>query len=92
MKIVLVCAALPYAKSADFAFDKEGGVPCSNLQPDYCCGVHNNLRKKDSVAMLYTNALVQARKYLRSPMKERIGEKPPRLAEEMFTVFPIIHF
>lgn len=42
----LCCVALPYAKSADFAFDKDGGTPCRNLQSNYLCGIHNNLRDK----------------------------------------------
>jgi hypothetical protein len=28
----LCYVALPYAKSADFAFDKDSGTPCRNLQ------------------------------------------------------------
>jgi hypothetical protein len=39
----LCCVALPNAKSADFAFNKDGGTPCRNLQADYRCGIHKNL-------------------------------------------------
>ncbi|CAF1717888.1 hypothetical protein NRS6084_00057 [Bacillus subtilis] len=42
----LCCVALPYAKSADFAFDKDGGTPCRNLQSNYQCSIHKDLREK----------------------------------------------
>ena len=41
----LCCVALPYAKSADFPFDKDGGTPCRNLQSNYLCSIHTDLRK-----------------------------------------------
>ncbi|NDK01928.1 Pentapeptide repeat-containing protein [Bacillus subtilis subsp. subtilis] len=37
---------MPYAKSADFAFDKDGGTPCRNLQSNYQCSIHKDLREK----------------------------------------------
>ena len=30
----LCCVALPFSRSADFAYDKPAGEPCVNLQPD----------------------------------------------------------
>lgn len=40
----LCCVALPYAKSADFKWNKESGVPCPNLGEDHRCGIHDKLR------------------------------------------------
>lgn len=40
----LCCVALPFARSADFAIDKDAGKPCRNLQDDFRCGVHTRLR------------------------------------------------
>lgn len=40
----LCCVALPFSRSADFAFDKGGGEPCRNLADDFRCGVHDRLR------------------------------------------------
>jgi uncharacterized protein YjbI with pentapeptide repeats len=40
----LCCVALTFAKSADFAIDKETGEPCPNLQDDFRCGIHAKLR------------------------------------------------
>jgi uncharacterized protein YjbI with pentapeptide repeats len=42
----LCCVALPFAASADFAFDKEDGSPCRHLRPDHRCGIHSDLRSK----------------------------------------------
>ncbi|MCK6256434.1 pentapeptide repeat-containing protein [Fictibacillus sp. KIGAM418] len=41
----LCCTALPFAASADFPVDKDGGVPCSNLTLDFKCSIHQNLRQ-----------------------------------------------
>ncbi|EKS8372332.1 pentapeptide repeat-containing protein, partial [Bacillus cereus] len=36
----LCCVALPFAASVDFAVNKDGGKPCSNLQSDFKCSIH----------------------------------------------------
>jgi len=42
----LCCVALPFARSADFAIDKDAGKPCPNLETDFRCGIHTQLRQK----------------------------------------------
>ena len=42
----LCCVALAFEKSADFPIDKRGGEPCRNLQDDFRCGIHQNLREE----------------------------------------------
>lgn len=42
----LCCVGLPFTRSADFAIDKPGGVPCPNLRDDLRCGVHAELRQR----------------------------------------------
>jgi uncharacterized protein YjbI with pentapeptide repeats len=42
----LCCVALTFEKSADFPVDKRAGEPCSNLQPDFGCGIHARLREE----------------------------------------------
>lgn len=42
----LCCVGLPFQRSADFAFDKPGGVPCRSLRDDLRCGVHAQLRER----------------------------------------------
>ena len=40
----LCCVALPFARSADFAIDKPGGMPCRHLRDDDRCAIHDRLR------------------------------------------------
>jgi uncharacterized protein YjbI with pentapeptide repeats len=40
----LCCVALPFAHSADFAFDKAGGTPCRHLDGGFGCNIHDRLR------------------------------------------------
>jgi hypothetical protein len=41
----LCCVVLPFARSADFAFDKPAGTRCRNLTPDARCSIHDRLRE-----------------------------------------------
>jgi hypothetical protein len=40
----LCCVLLPFARSADFAFDKPAGTPCLHLRADFRCRIHDTLR------------------------------------------------
>jgi uncharacterized protein YjbI with pentapeptide repeats len=42
----LCCVAPAFARSADFAVDKPAGTPCTNLQADFRCGIHADLRHR----------------------------------------------
>lgn len=42
----LCCVLLPFARSADFAFDKEAGEPCRHLSGDHRCDIHARLREE----------------------------------------------
>ncbi|MGW5172361.1 pentapeptide repeat-containing protein [Streptomyces nodosus] len=42
----LCCVALSFARSADFAVDKDAGTPCRNLRDDLRCGIHAELRSR----------------------------------------------
>ena len=42
----LCCVALFFSKSDGFPQDKIAGKPCINLQPDFKCSIHKDLRKK----------------------------------------------
>jgi hypothetical protein len=39
----LCCVVLPFARSADFAFDKSAGERCRHLDPDARCRIHDRL-------------------------------------------------
>jgi uncharacterized protein YjbI with pentapeptide repeats len=42
----LCCVALAFVKMGGFAFDKDAGEPCRNLQDDFGCGIHAELRER----------------------------------------------
>ncbi|MDN3018269.1 pentapeptide repeat-containing protein [Paenibacillus sp. BSR1-1] len=86
----LCCVALPYAKSADFAFDKEGGTPCRNLQSDYRCGIHKNLRNKGFRGCAVYECFGAGQKVSKITYDGNDWREHPELAKEMFEVFPIM--
>lgn len=86
----LCCVALPYAKSADFAFDKDGGTPCSNLQADYRCGIHSNLRKKGFRGCTVYECFGAGQKVSQVTYEGNDWREHPETAKEMFEIFPIM--
>lgn len=86
----LCCVALPYAKSADFAFDKDGGIPCENLQSDYRCGIHNKLRNEGFKGCTVYECFGAGQKVSQVTYKGRDWRNNPETAKEMFDVFPIM--
>jgi uncharacterized protein YjbI with pentapeptide repeats len=86
----LCCVALPYAKSADFAFDKGGGVPCQNLQKDFRCGIHNKLRDEGFKGCTVYECFGAGQKVSQVTYKGQCWRDQPELAKEMFDVFPIM--
>ena len=69
------CIALYFSKTDGFPEDKESGKPCINLQSDFKCKVHRDLRKKGLKGCTAYDFLVQDKKLLRLHMKDMIGEK-----------------
>jgi len=86
----LCCVALPYAKSADFALDKDGGTSCSNLQSDYRCGIHNNLRSKGFRGCAVYECFGAGQKVSQVTYDGNEWRDHPEVAKEMFKVFPIM--
>ncbi|MED3907669.1 pentapeptide repeat-containing protein [Peribacillus simplex] len=86
----LCCVALPYAKSADFAIDKDGGTPCSNLQSDYRCGIHENLRAKGYRGCMVYECFGAGQKVSQLTYDGNDWRDNPASAKEMFDVFPIM--
>jgi uncharacterized protein YjbI with pentapeptide repeats len=86
----LCCVALPYAKSADFAFDKDGGTPCQNLQSNYRCGIHNKLRNKGFRGCAVYECFGAGQKVSQVTYAGKDWRDNPELAKEMFIVFPIM--
>ncbi|WP_202079799.1 pentapeptide repeat-containing protein [Caldalkalibacillus salinus] len=86
----LCCVALPYSKSTDFAYDKDGGSPCENLQIDYRCKIHQDLRSKGFRGCTIYECFGAGQKVSQNTYKGMNWRDNPELAEEMFDVFPIM--
>ncbi|MED1863008.1 pentapeptide repeat-containing protein [Fictibacillus nanhaiensis] len=86
----LCCVALPYARSADFPLDKDGGTPCRNLQDDFRCGIHEHLRDKGFKGCTVYECFGAGQKVSQNTFSGLDWETNPELAKEMFDVFPIM--
>lgn len=86
----LCCVALPFAKTADFAFDKEGGTPCRNLQPDFRCGIHQNLRNEGLKGCTVYECFGAGQKVSQVTFSGNDWRTYPELADDMYFVFPIM--
>lgn len=86
----LCCVALPFAASADFAYDKVAGTPCHNLKSDFRCGVHANLRELGFKGCTVFDCFGAGQKVSQVTYKGNDWRQKPELANEMFEVFPIM--
>lgn len=86
----LCCVALPYAKSADFAFDKDGGTPCRNLQSNYQCSIHSDLRDRGFRGCAVYECFGAGQKVSQSTYGGEDWKESQETAMEMFEVFPIM--
>ncbi|MFJ7934453.1 pentapeptide repeat-containing protein [Sporosarcina sp. NPDC096371] len=86
----LCCVALPYSKSADFAFDKEGGIPCRNLCSDNACRIHEKLRDKGFHGCVSYECFGAGQHVSQEIFKGQDWRKNTELSKEMFVVFPIV--
>ncbi|CAM3540968.1 pentapeptide repeat-containing protein [Aeromicrobium ponti] len=86
----LCCVALPFAKSADFAINKEGGIPCPNLESDNRCRIHSKLRNKGFKGCTSYECFGAGQKVSQDTFEGRDWRDHPKLAKEMFEVFPVM--
>lgn len=86
----LCCVALPYAKSADFPNNKDAGTPCKNLQGDFRCSIHTDLRSKGYKGCSVYECFGAGQKVSQQIYKGNDWRDNQTLATEMFEVFPIV--
>ncbi|MGE8205584.1 pentapeptide repeat-containing protein [Heyndrickxia sp. NPDC080065] len=87
----LCCVALPFAASADFAIDKVAGKPCQNLQSDFRCSIHKDLRQKGFKGCTVFECFGAGQKVSKVTFDGVDWRKDPEVAKKMFNVFPIMH-
>ncbi|MDZ5607958.1 pentapeptide repeat-containing protein [Bacillus pseudomycoides] len=87
----LCCVALPFAASADFAVNKDAGKPCSNLQSDFRCSIHKNLRQKGFKGCTVFECFGAGQKVSQVTFEGVDWRKDSKHAKTMYAVFPIMH-
>lgn len=86
----LCCAALPFAASSDFAIDKNAGQPCPNLQEDFRCGIHTELREKGFRGCTVYECFGAGQKVSNLTYGGRDWLQETETAGEMFEVFLVM--
>lgn len=86
----LCCVALSFTASSDFAFDKKEGTPCRNLQSDYRCGIHKNLRINGFQGCTVYECFGAGQKVSQVTYNGSDWRNNEATANEMFAVFPIM--
>jgi hypothetical protein len=85
----LCCVALPYAASADFAYDKPAGVPCRHLA-GFSCSIHDRLPERGFVGCTVFDCLGAGQLVTQRTYDGMTWRDEPELAYEIFDVFMIM--
>lgn len=83
----LCCVAHAFAPSSDFAFDKPAGTPCRNLQGDYRCGIHPELRERGMSGCTVYQCFGAGQHVTQDLYGGRTWRDDPTLASDMFADF-----
>lgn len=86
----LCCTALNIIASSDFPINKPAGTPCSNLQSDYGCQIHSDLRKKGFKGCTVFDCLGAGQVVSQVVFNGQSWRGNPKIGEKMFRVFPIM--
>ncbi|SFY33126.1 pentapeptide repeat-containing protein [Streptomyces atratus] len=86
----LCCVALTLTRSADFAIDKDAGKPCRNLQEDFRCGIHTELRTQGFPGCTVYDCFGAGQKVSGETFDGQDWRRAPQIAGQMFQVFPVM--
>ncbi|MGW2088704.1 pentapeptide repeat-containing protein [Streptomyces sp. NPDC001880] len=86
----LCCVALTLTRSADFAVDKDAGKPCRNLQEDFRCGIHTELRTQGFPGCTVYDCFGAGQKVSGETFDGQDWRRAPQIAGQMFQVFPVM--
>ncbi|MDQ0430475.1 uncharacterized protein YjbI with pentapeptide repeats [Planomicrobium stackebrandtii] len=86
----LCCVALAFTASSDFPVDKAAGVPCKNLEDDFCCGIHRNLRLSGYSGCTVFDCLGAGQKVSQQTFGGISWKDRPQSAQQMFQVLPVM--
>ncbi|MGW7273345.1 pentapeptide repeat-containing protein [Streptomyces sp. NPDC054864] len=86
----LCCVALTFAKSSDFPVDKAAGTPCTNLQQDFRCGIHQKLRQTGFSGCTVYDCFGAGQRVSQATYGGIDWRQDPDSARQMFDVFPVM--
>jgi uncharacterized protein YjbI with pentapeptide repeats len=86
----LCCIALYFSANDGFPVDKEAGRPCINLQEDFKCKVHKDLKKKCLKGCIAYDCLGAGQKVAEVTFKGQDWRADQENATEMFDIFIIM--
>ncbi|MFF8917259.1 pentapeptide repeat-containing protein [Streptomyces sp. NPDC015032] len=86
----LCCVALTLTRSADFAISKDAGKPCRNLQEDFRCGIHAELRTQGFPGCTVYDCFGAGQRVSRETFDGHDWRRAPQTAQQMFQVFPVM--
>lgn len=86
----LCCVAPAFSASADFAIDKPAGRPCPNLQQDFRCSIHRDLRRRGFPGCTVYDCFGAGQKVAQITFGGRDWRRTPEIAKQMFATFPIM--
>ncbi|MBU3213840.1 pentapeptide repeat-containing protein [Clostridium estertheticum] len=86
----LCCVALYFSASEGFPIDKDAGRPCINLQSDFNCSVHKNLRDKGLKGCTAYDCFGAGQKVAQVTYSGHDWRLVPESAKQMFEVFLIM--
>jgi hypothetical protein len=86
----LCCVAPAFAASADFAIDKPAAVACPNLQDDFRCGIHAQLRQRGFPGCTVFDCFGAGQRITQETFGGRVWREAPELAAAQFAVLPVM--
>ncbi|MFC6016599.1 pentapeptide repeat-containing protein [Plantactinospora solaniradicis] len=86
----LCCVVPAFSASSDFALDKPAGQACRNLQPDFRCGIHRNLRERGFPGCTVFDCFGAGQQVSQVTFGGRDWRTSPEIAARMFEVFPVM--
>jgi uncharacterized protein YjbI with pentapeptide repeats len=86
----LCCVALYFSAAEGFPTNKDAGKPCINLQSDFKCSVHKNLRKNGLKGCTAYHCFGAGQKVSQVTYGGKDWRRNPETAKQMFDVFLIM--
>lgn len=84
------CVALYFSASEGFPVNKDADKPCLNLQSDFCCAVHKNLRKLGLKGCISYDCFGAGQKVAQVTYNGHDWRQVPESAKQMYEVFLIM--